>query len=132
VLPEQLLQALPAQGAAQGAAQGKAALYRRCPACRKHMNRSNFGHKSGVVIDACKDHGLWFDAQELGTILDWIKRGGEVRARRRMDAERQHTERQKRIPLDPTARFDLEGQRRSTLAEPSDALSRFLGSLFDL
>jgi hypothetical protein len=46
------------------------------------MNRLNYGRVSGVIIDACKDHGIWFDAEALTRILDWIHKGGaEVTAR---------------------------------------------------
>ena len=31
-----------------------------------------------MVIDACRDHGIWFDAQELESVLRWVRKGGEV------------------------------------------------------
>ena len=34
------------------------------------------GHHSGVTIDRCKPHGVWFDADELPRILDWVRHGG--------------------------------------------------------
>src|SRR6185437_14579497 len=39
--------------------------YRPCPQCGQLMNRFNFGHTSGVVIDKCAEHGVWFDRDEL-------------------------------------------------------------------
>jgi Zn-finger nucleic acid-binding protein len=39
--------------------------YRPCPICTKLMHRRNFGRKSGIIIDSCKAHGIWFDAHEL-------------------------------------------------------------------
>jgi Zn-finger nucleic acid-binding protein len=50
--------------------------YRPCAVCGQLMVRQNFGHHSGVVIDRCKPHGLWFDADELPRILDWVRHGG--------------------------------------------------------
>src|SRR5262249_36118624 len=50
--------------------------YRPCVVCGELMNRFNFGRVSGVIIDACRDHGIWFDAEALTRILDWIHRGG--------------------------------------------------------
>jgi Zn-finger nucleic acid-binding protein len=39
--------------------------YLRCPACDEPMNRSLFGKRSGVIVDVCTLHGIWFDAMEL-------------------------------------------------------------------
>lgn len=47
------------------------------------MNRKNFGSVSGVVIDWCKGHGFWFDAEELERILAFVKAGGLDRSRSR-------------------------------------------------
>lgn len=59
--------------------------YRPCPACAKLMNRSNYGSGSGIVLDACRDHGLWFDRGELAAIVDFLEKGGwdRIRARER-------------------------------------------------
>ena len=51
--------------------------YRKCIYCDKLMNRRQYAKGSGVLIDICRDHGIWFDAHELQQILDWIARGGE-------------------------------------------------------
>jgi Zn-finger nucleic acid-binding protein len=55
--------------------QPKAVRYRPCAVCSKLMERRNYAH-SGVIVDVCKDHGVWFDADELPRILDWIHVGG--------------------------------------------------------
>lgn len=59
--------------------------YRPCPSCGKLMNRSNYGGGSGIVLDACRDHGLWFDKGELAAIVDFLEKGGwdRIRARER-------------------------------------------------
>ncbi len=57
--------------------------YRKCVACGKMMNRLNFGHLSGTVIDACKGHGTFLDAGELHAIVSFIQGGGLDRARQR-------------------------------------------------
>lgn len=44
------------------------------------MNRRNYARRSGVIIDACKDHGIWFDADELPRILAWVRAGGKAEA----------------------------------------------------
>ena len=55
--------------------------YVPCPDCGQLMNRSNFARSSGVIIDLCKQHGVWFDAGELPKIIDFIEKGGLARAR---------------------------------------------------
>jgi Zn-finger nucleic acid-binding protein len=55
--------------------------YVRCPLCDNTMNRVNFGHSSGVVIDVCKGHGIWFENDELRQVLVFIQQGGLERAR---------------------------------------------------
>jgi Zn-finger nucleic acid-binding protein len=51
-------------------------LYRSCIVCGKLMTRRHYGRTSGVIVDFCKDHGVWFDADELAQILSWIRSGG--------------------------------------------------------
>ena len=50
-------------------------MYVRCPDCANLMNRVNFA-RSGVIVDVCKDHGTWFDADELPKIIDHAMAGG--------------------------------------------------------
>ncbi|MFI5345608.1 MAG: zf-TFIIB domain-containing protein [Elusimicrobiota bacterium] len=57
--------------------------YRPCPVCRELMNRFNFAGCSGVILDACKPHGVWFDADELRRIVAFIRDGG-------LDVAREH------------------------------------------
>jgi len=54
--------------------------YRPCPLCGQLMVKQNYARASGVVIDICRNHGMWFDADELPRILDWIRAGGLVAA----------------------------------------------------
>jgi len=54
-------------------------VYRRCPVCRKHMNRTNYGRRSGVIMDECAEHGIWLDPGELKQIMEWVKSGGQKR-----------------------------------------------------
>lgn len=57
--------------------------YVPCPTCKQLMNRSNFARASGVIIDICKQHGVWFDADELPKIIEFIQKGGMEIARQR-------------------------------------------------
>jgi Zn-finger nucleic acid-binding protein len=126
---------LPASGTARkrNTPDGRGgAIYRRCPDCQEFMNRTNYGHRSGVIIDTCKKHGLWFDARELEEILRWIRKGGESRAQKRAaEAERQK-ERSRRISFDRETRAAGSGAF-SAPSEPSglDLFGGILGALFD-
>jgi Zn-finger nucleic acid-binding protein len=108
------------------------AVYRRCPDCREFMYRKNYGGKSGVILDVCKSHGLWFDARELERVLRWIRRGGEERARKRVEHEEQQRERRSRISFDRESRS--AGSGAFSPGEPSgmDVVGGILGALFDL
>jgi len=57
--------------------------YIDCPVCRRLMNRVNFGPRSGVIADQCREHGMWLDGGELRQILEWMKAGGGLVRRER-------------------------------------------------
>lgn len=57
--------------------------YAPCPICKRLMNRVNFAHASGVIVDVCTSHGTWFDADELRRVLEFIGAGGLEAARAR-------------------------------------------------
>ena len=61
--------------------------YVKCPACQVVMNRVNFGRRSGVVVDVCKQHGTWFDAGELTTAIEFVTSGGYGESKRLEAAE---------------------------------------------
>lgn len=61
-------------------------IYRPCPDCDTLMHRRNYGKRSGVIVDVCSKHGIWFDLGELERILRWIRDGGLARSQMR-DAE---------------------------------------------
>lgn len=50
--------------------------YKPCPVCSKIMNRQNYGARSGVIIDYCKEHGIFLDSGELSRLFQWKKAGG--------------------------------------------------------
>jgi Zn-finger nucleic acid-binding protein len=70
--------------------------YRPCPQCGTLMHRVNFQRVSGVIVDVCRQHGTWFDADELRRIVQFIQGGGlEVardRERMRLEEERRRLE----------------------------------------
>ena len=70
--------------------------YVPCPQCSQLMNRINFARCSGVVIDVCKGHGTWFDADELRQIVEFIRGGGLDASRTREKQELEEERRQLR------------------------------------
>jgi Zn-finger nucleic acid-binding protein len=53
------------------------------------MHRLNFARCSGVIVDVCRAHGTWFDANELHRIVHFIRAGGldQSRAKEKRDLE---------------------------------------------
>lgn len=80
--------------------------YVPCPDCMALMNRSNFAKSSGVIIDLCKLHGVWFDADELPKIINFINSGGLSRSREK-----------ERIAIDEERKALRDDQRRQTVQD---------------
>jgi Zn-finger nucleic acid-binding protein len=63
------------------------------------MNRANFARCSGVIVDLCKKHGIWFDRDELSRIIEFINKGGLEVARSqekiRLEEERRELQQMK-------------------------------------
>lgn len=59
----------------------KTRFYIPCPECGELMNQKNYARISGVVIDVCKLHGIWFERHELRQIVNFIRTGGLSKAR---------------------------------------------------
>lgn len=70
-------------GARASAIEQPGPAYRRCVDCDRLMTRQNYGRASGVIIDVCAEHGVWFDAHELDAILHWLAEGGGEKMRAR-------------------------------------------------
>ncbi|BDU72591.1 TFIIB-type zinc ribbon-containing protein [Mesoterricola silvestris] len=77
-----VLGALPGEGPG-GPIHAEEIRYRPCALCGKFMNRVNYARTSGVILDVCKDHGLWFDPDELRRVLAFIEAGGLDKNRER-------------------------------------------------
>lgn len=81
--------ALPAPRALRREGELGPVRYVPCPECGVLMNRVNFARCSGVVIDVCREHGSWFDRDELRRIVEFIQGGGMSVARERETARLQ-------------------------------------------
>lgn len=82
--------------------------YVPCPECGQLMNRVNFAHCSGVVIDICKGHGTWFDRDELSEIVDFIHAGGLEAARAK--EKQQLAEERRLLRQEQLAKGGADGQ----------------------
>jgi Zn-finger nucleic acid-binding protein len=109
-------------------------LYRHCVRCRKLMSRRQYARGSGIIIDICRDHGIWFDADELQQVLDWIARGGDPRNPVLQRAARERADRADALPSPherspTTRRRDRDWQTGSLDDIVSGVLGQFV-SLF--
>jgi Zn-finger nucleic acid-binding protein len=95
--------------------------YRPCPSCGDLMNRSLHGKRSGVVVDRCRDHGLWLDAGELRQLLEWARAGGAL-----LDQEWREQEARERAAQEEAERQDLAGLEARW--EQEEMLQRHRGS----
>jgi Zn-finger nucleic acid-binding protein len=56
----------------------KADSYIKCPACQLFMSKNVYGYRSGVIVDRCKNHGVWLDSGEITHLMEWKKAGGQL------------------------------------------------------
>lgn len=105
--------ATPPSGASGGGLGGPVA-YRPCAVCTKLMNRQNYGRRSGVVIDLCKDHGVWFDHDELRRVLDWVRQGGATHGEVTEAARLSERERARPVAVSPLFDTEPRGGRRGS------------------
>lgn len=68
--------------------------YLPCPRCAAPMTRRAFAERSGVIVDVCAAHGVWFDRDELARAVEFVHAGGlariEERARTAASIRRLH------------------------------------------
>jgi len=108
--------------------------YIPCVACSQLMQRRNFGGSSGVIVDVCGPHGIWFDHRELERVLEFGRTGGLRRARAREIERQEERLRRLREAEAPIAGLDLEFGAPGARPEPDliDLLGgagRLLGEL---
>ena len=103
--------------------------YIKCPVCSQLMNRVNFGTKSGVIVDRCKEHGVWLDGGELRQLFEWMKLGGQL-----LENERQEQLRQQELKdLQFREKLSSSGNRESSAFDSyGDTLRRSDPDLFDI
>ena len=78
----------PAERKSAGGAPQKGPFYRPCVVCKATMNRRNWGKKSGIILDVCQKHGVWFDLHELEDLLRFLRSSAGQQSQREAEAER--------------------------------------------
>lgn len=105
--------------------------YIKCPACQNFMLRRVFGYRSGVIIDQCKNHGIWLDSGEITHLLEWKKAGGQLLAAQKEIAGSSKPTKSKSTGLARDNRTsslsDFEGP---TTLDVLETLANVLGNLF--
>ena len=108
--------------------------YVPCPRCSKLMNRVNFANCSRVIVDVCRQHGTWFDRDELRRIVEFIRAGGLESARAREMADLEAQRRQLKAAKIAAA-WDTTSPRRGAHYDDYgigiSAAAGFLGALLD-
>ncbi len=107
--------------------------YVPCPDCKHLMNRNNFARTSGTIVDICKTHGVWFDAEELPRIIEFIRKGGLDYAREKqksyLDAEKAKIRAEKfKTSVD---RYSREKQSRIPQSGTTMAIREFIEFIID-
>lgn len=115
--------------------------YRPCAVCGQLMVRRNFGRTSGVIVDLCGSHGIWFDAQELAHVLRWIRSGnleaarvGLARLSQSTDVARKRQARRRaepeRRPASPLPMGSGSDDNNFPLGEIAEVAIQVIGTLF--
>jgi Zn-finger nucleic acid-binding protein/DNA-directed RNA polymerase subunit RPC12/RpoP len=84
-------------------------LYRACVICSERMNRTRFAGRTPVVVDYCREHGVWFDHQELAIAMEALAQG-----RAELDPSGDGI-----VPSDRARRLDRERRREGAASWPS-------------
>jgi Zn-finger nucleic acid-binding protein len=113
-------------------------VYLKCPQCAQLMQRKNYGKRSGVIVDLCGAHGVWFDADELRRVVEFVQGGGLDRARQQEIEELERQVRHKRQMLQDSPKSSYEARVRGNLNSTGSVVTTFelggalLGGLLDL
>jgi Zn-finger nucleic acid-binding protein len=98
--------------------------YLSCPACA--------GRVSGVIVDVCKNDGVWFDQGEVDAVIDFVEEGGLDRARKRetadIEREKEQLRAERRANREAGERAGM-WRRRDVEMSPGERL--LLGKLSD-
>lgn len=103
--------------------------YIKCPVCSQLMHRVNFGVKSGVIVDRCKEHGVWLDGGELRQLFEWMKLGGNLLEQERQEQKRKEAEQRE---LEQRQKFSGYDDETTSFDRFTDPLRQSDPDLFDI
>lgn len=114
--------------ASSSTAQSTGRVYVMCPDCGNLMNRRNFGKVSGVIVDVCRAHGTWFDANELPRVIEFAMKGG-LESSRTDEVERMRREARRAEAARSASSLDTGFVTRPGSASPVGELLRAIGNI---
>ena len=91
------------------------------------MNRVNFGHRSGVVVDRCKAHGIWLDNGEITHLMEWKKAGGQLLQAQLIQKKKKHRQPDANFAL-PENLFSPPSNDQDLLMSLTSVISKLFGS----
>jgi len=92
--------------------------YIKCPVCSQLMHRVNFGARSGVIVDRCKEHGLWLDGGELRQLFEWMKLGGQLLEQQRQEQQRKEADQREKEQRQKLKGYEDEPSAFGSFSEP--------------
>jgi len=104
--------------------------YVKCPVCSILMNRVNFGHRSGVIIDQCKKHGIWVDSGEITHLMEWKKAGGQLLHEKNEAKEKQKHKKKTSPPLSSYDQSSYYRQSHNIETDLLESVSSLIYKLF--
>ncbi len=98
------------------------------------MSRQNYLKVSGIILDTCPEHGVWFDCDELRRVADFLQAGGVTRAQKvesaEAVAEKRHAQAMGRLERGmPSEKPSLWLGGINEV--PSYSVTEFIGDVFD-
>jgi Zn-finger nucleic acid-binding protein len=108
-------------------------LYIKCPVCQTIMNRKQFSAGSGVIIDVCKHHGVFFDPGELPAVITFVMNGGLEQAQKKeLERMREAVKREQQNAQFAAMMASRSSTHAHKSAEANDRGQAFIDLLFAL
>jgi Zn-finger nucleic acid-binding protein len=120
---------IPAPAGASGGSMSADFRYVPCSVCGTLMNRVNFGHVSGVILDVCNAHGVWCERDELRRVVEFIRAGGLDRSRGR---ELERVQEERRLKEHFSTRPSIPFSETGTQAAPSSWFAAVVDTILSI
>lgn len=87
--------------------------YLACVRCGERMSRRQIAMRTGIIVDICREHGVWFDGGELSEFQTFVRAGGLEVLRydgvAQAEARRRSAERTEPVGFGPLGRLEPGG-----------------------